>query len=49
MRKENRTQVRGGGKTSDYKQKIIELVEKIENLWILEQILQFILNMTKED
>lgn len=32
-----------------YKDKIIELVEKIENLWILEQILQFILNMTKED
>lgn len=32
-----------------YKQKITELVEKIENPWILEQILQFILNMTKED
>lgn len=32
-----------------YKDKIIELVEKIENPWIIEQILQFILNMTKED
>ena len=32
-----------------YKDKIIELVDKIENLWVLEQILQFILNMTKED
>lgn len=32
-----------------YKQKITELVVKIENPWILEQILQFILNMTKED
>lgn len=31
------------------RKKIIELVEKIENPWILEQILQFILNMTKED
>lgn len=27
---------------------IIELVEKIENTWILDQILQFIQNMTKE-
>lgn len=32
-----------------YKKKIIDMVEKIENTWILEQILQFILNMTKED
>jgi len=33
----------------NYKEKIIELVKKIENSWILEQILQFIINMTKED
>ncbi|MFQ9516728.1 MAG: hypothetical protein ACLRZ9_13015 [Eubacterium sp.] len=33
----------------DYKQKIIEMVEEIENLWILEQTLQFIHNMTKEE
>lgn len=33
----------------DYKQKIIEMVEEIENLWILEQTLQFIQNMTKEE
>lgn len=33
----------------DYKQKIIEMVEETENLWILEQILQFIHNMTKEE
>lgn len=33
----------------DDKEKIIDMVEKIENLWILKQILQFIKNMTKED
>lgn len=32
-----------------YRQKIIEMVGKIESLWILEQILRFIKNMTKED
>lgn len=32
-----------------YKEKIIELVEKIENPWILEQILRVIINITKED
>lgn len=31
-----------------YKQKIIEMVEEIENQWILEQIFRFIKNMTKE-
>lgn len=33
----------------DCKKKIIELVEKIEDLWILEQILRAIINITKED
>lgn len=32
-----------------YKDKITELVEKIENPWILEQILRVIINITKED
>lgn len=32
-----------------YKQKIINMVEEIESLWVLEQILQFIQNMIKED
>lgn len=36
-------------KENYYREKIKELVEKIENPWILEQILQFILNMMKED
>lgn len=33
----------------NYRQKIINMVEKIESLWVLEQILQFIQNMIKED
>lgn len=33
----------------DHKDKIIRMVVKIENPWILKQILQFIVNMTKED
>lgn len=37
------------GTRTDYREKIIGLVEEIENLWILKQILQFIANMTKED
>lgn len=32
-----------------YKVKIHEMVEKIENVWILNQIMEFIHNMTKED
>lgn len=31
------------------KDQIIGMVVKIENPWILKQILQFIVNMTKED
>lgn len=30
------------------RERIIEMVGKVENLWILEQISQFIHNMTKE-
>lgn len=33
----------------DYKSKIIELVEKIEDNWILKQIYRCIINITKED
>lgn len=33
----------------DYKDQIIGMVVEIDNLWILKQILQFIVNMTKED
>lgn len=33
----------------NYRQKIINMVEEIESLWVLEQILQFIQNMIKED
>lgn len=33
----------------NYMKEIIEMIEKIENIWILNQILQFIQNMTKED
>lgn len=34
---------------SNLKKQIIEMVNQIENLWTLEQILQFTHNMTKED
>lgn len=30
-----------------YKEKIIEMVKKIEDVWILEQILKCIINITK--
>ena len=33
----------------DTQEQIIKMVGKIENLWILEQILLFIHNMVKED
>ncbi len=33
----------------DHKNQIIGMIVKIENPWILKQILQFIVNMTKED
>lgn len=32
-----------------YRRRIIEMVGEIESIWILEQILQFVQNMTKED
>lgn len=32
-----------------YKEKIIELIGKIENPWILEQILRVVINIMKED
>nr|DAE82070.1 MAG TPA: hypothetical protein [Bacteriophage sp.]DAR11133.1 MAG TPA: hypothetical protein [Bacteriophage sp.] len=32
----------------EYKQKIIELINKTDDLWILNQIYRFICNMIKE-
>lgn len=34
---------------TDYRDRIVGMVVKIENPWILKQILRFIVNMTKED
>lgn len=31
----------------EYRRQIIEAVEKIESIWLLEQILEFIKNMTR--
>lgn len=31
-----------------YRQQILSMVEKINDIWILEQIHKFIINMTKE-
>lgn len=33
----------------EIKNKIIEIIEKVDDVWILEQILQFAENMTKEE
>ncbi len=33
----------------DYKKKIIEIVERIEDVWILKQIYRCINNLLKED
>lgn len=34
------------GEEKEYKEKIIEMVQKIESTWILEQIFRFIKNIT---
>lgn len=31
-----------------YREKIVEMVGKIEDVWILEQIHKFVINMTEE-
>lgn len=31
-----------------YREKIIEMVGQIEDVWILEQIYKFVINMTEE-
>lgn len=41
-----RNMLRGGVKW--YKKKIINIVNQIEDVWILEQIHKFVINMTKE-
>lgn len=41
-------QIERGIGMEEYKKKIIEMVEKIEDNWILEQIYRCILNMIKE-
>lgn len=35
--------------TEEIKNKIIEIIDKVEDDWILAQILKFAENMTKED
>lgn len=35
-------------KNADYKMLIKNMVDKIDNTWILEQIFRFVTNMTKE-
>lgn len=42
---ENEQMFRGGG--TYYRDKIIEMVGQIEDVWILEQILKCIINITK--
>lgn len=37
-----------GGGVKWYRQQILSMVEKIDDIWILEQIHKFIINMTKE-
>lgn len=37
------------GVCDDYKRQIIDMVGRIEDIWILEQVIKFIKNMTKED
>lgn len=46
IKEDEKTELKSGG--MDYKRLIIEMVETIENIWILDQILQFIQNMTKD-
>lgn len=36
-------------KVEHYKKKIVEMIEKIQDTWILEQIYRCIVNMVKED
>lgn len=43
--KQNDLHLLGGGKT--YKEKIIEMVEQVEDEWILNQIYKCIVNITK--
>ena len=38
--------IRGGVKW--YREKIVEMVGEIEDVWILEQIHKFVINMTEE-
>lgn len=35
------------GAMEEYRRQIIEAVKKIESIWLLEQILEFIKNMTR--
>lgn len=37
-----------GGGVKWYREKIVEMVEQVEDVWILEQIHKFVINMTKE-
>lgn len=33
----------------EYRKKIAELVENIDNFWVLRQVYRFIVNMTKKE
>ncbi len=33
----------------EYRKKIAELVESIDNFWVLRQVYRFIVNMTKKE
>ena len=37
------------GVRDDYKRQIVDMVGRVEDIWILEQIIKFIKNMTKVD
>lgn len=43
----NEKSISGGG-VKWHREKIAEMVNQIEDIWILEQIHKFIINMTKE-
>ena len=37
-----------GGRVKWYKEKILEMVGQIEDVWIFKQIYKFVINMTEE-
>lgn len=45
--KQNNKNLCSGG-VKWYREKIFEMVQQVEDVWILEQIHKFVINMTKE-